>query len=85
MTALDIIAMCQARGVQLVADAARIVLKGPQAARDELMWLRRMDAKKTHRPVLFVLAWQAGRTTVSKESEATHDHTENARTSDKVR
>ena len=36
MTARDILAMCHARGVQLVADGARIVLKGPQAARDEL-------------------------------------------------
>jgi hypothetical protein len=36
MTALDIIAACQARGIQLIADGARVVLKGPQAARDEL-------------------------------------------------
>jgi hypothetical protein len=36
MTALDILAMCHARGVQLVADGARIVLKGHQAARDEM-------------------------------------------------
>ena len=36
MTAFDIIATCQARGVQLVADGARIILKGPQRARDEL-------------------------------------------------
>ena len=36
MTARDILAMCHARGVQIVADGARIVLKGPQAARDEL-------------------------------------------------
>ena len=36
MTALDLLAMCHARGVQLVADGARIVLRGHQAARDEL-------------------------------------------------
>jgi hypothetical protein len=36
MTALVVLSMCQARGVQLVADGGRIVLKGPQAARDEL-------------------------------------------------
>ena len=36
MTALALIATCQTRGVQLVADGARIVLKGPQAARDEV-------------------------------------------------
>jgi hypothetical protein len=36
MTALDILAMCHARGVQLVADGARVVLKGHQAARDEM-------------------------------------------------
>jgi hypothetical protein len=36
MTALALFAQCQARGVQLVADGARIILKGPQAARDEM-------------------------------------------------
>ena len=36
MTAASILATCAARGVQLVADGARILLKGPQAARDEL-------------------------------------------------
>jgi hypothetical protein len=36
MSALDILAMCHARGVQLVADGARIVLRGHQAARDEM-------------------------------------------------
>jgi hypothetical protein len=36
MTAASILAMCHARGVRLVADGARIVLKGHQAARDEM-------------------------------------------------
>ena len=36
MSALDILAMCHARGVQLVADGACIVLRGHQAARDEM-------------------------------------------------
>ena len=36
MTAVALLAMCRSRGVELVADGARIVLKGPQAARDEL-------------------------------------------------
>jgi hypothetical protein len=36
MTVLDILAMCQARGVHLVAEGARIILKGPQAGRDEM-------------------------------------------------
>lgn len=36
MTALEILATCQARGVHLVPDGARIVLRGPQSARDEL-------------------------------------------------
>lgn len=36
MTALDILAMCHARGVQLVADGGRIVLRCHQAARDEM-------------------------------------------------
>ena len=36
MTALDVLAMCRARGVELVADGGRIILRGPQAARDEV-------------------------------------------------
>jgi hypothetical protein len=36
MSALDILAMCHARGVQLVADGGRILLKGHQSGRDEM-------------------------------------------------
>jgi len=36
MTSLDVLALCRARGVQLVTDGGRIVLRGPQAARDEV-------------------------------------------------
>ena len=36
MTAESVLAACQSRGVVLVADGARIVLRGPQDARDEL-------------------------------------------------
>jgi hypothetical protein len=36
VTAAIILTLCASRGVRLVADGARIVLKGPQAARDEL-------------------------------------------------
>ena len=36
MTALDLLALCRARGVELVADGARIVLHGRQAGRDEV-------------------------------------------------
>jgi hypothetical protein len=36
MTAASILAMSQSHGVELVADGARIVLRGPQAARDKL-------------------------------------------------
>lgn len=36
MTAIEVLSMCRARGVELVADGGRIVLRGPQAARDEL-------------------------------------------------
>jgi hypothetical protein len=36
MTALAVLSLCQARGVELVPDGGRIVLHGPQAARDEV-------------------------------------------------
>ena len=36
LSALSVLRLCQARGVQLVPDGARLVLRGPKAARDEL-------------------------------------------------
>jgi hypothetical protein len=34
MTALAVIALCRSRGVQLVPDGGRLLLRGPQASRD---------------------------------------------------
>jgi len=36
MTARDVLALCRSRGVELVPDGGRLLLRGPQAARDEL-------------------------------------------------
>jgi hypothetical protein len=41
MTALDVLALCRSRGVELVPDGGRLLLRGPQAARDELRELVR--------------------------------------------
>jgi len=36
MSARDVLALCRFRGVELVPDGGRLLLRGPQAARDEL-------------------------------------------------
>jgi hypothetical protein len=36
MTAIAVLTLCQARGVQLIPDGDRIVLRGPKNARDEM-------------------------------------------------
>jgi hypothetical protein len=36
MTALSLLRLCQARGVELVPDNGRLILRGPKAARDDL-------------------------------------------------
>jgi hypothetical protein len=41
MTARDVLALCRSRGVELVPDGGRLLLRGPQAARDELRELVR--------------------------------------------
>lgn len=39
LSALSILRLCQVRGVELVPDGARLILRGPKAARDELRGL----------------------------------------------
>jgi hypothetical protein len=36
LSALSLLRLCQTRGVELVPDGGRIILRGPKAARDQL-------------------------------------------------